>query len=60
MILFVVGARLCGLARIPSDRRVVNRLKHFTQEVLQVVISLNSELLYEQIERPGLSRVNVA
>ena len=75
MALFVVGARrlehlryvahdplvarLCGLARIPTDRTVVNWLKHFTQETLQAVITLNSELLYEQIERLGLSRLTI-
>ncbi len=73
--LFIVGARrlehlryvahdplfgrLCGLARIPSDRTVVHWLKRFTQETLQAVISLNSTLLYEQIERLGLSRLTI-
>ncbi len=52
-------ARLCGLARIPTDRTVVNWLKQFTQEALQAVITLNSELLYEQIERLGLSRLTI-
>jgi hypothetical protein len=51
--------RLCGLARIPSDRTVVNWLKQFTQEALQALITLNSELLYEQIERLGLSRLTI-
>ena len=46
-------ARLCGLARIPTDRTVVNWLKQFTQEALQAVIAPNSELLYEQIEWLG-------
>ncbi len=52
-------ARLCGLARIPADRTVVNWLKQFTQEGLQAVITLNSALLYEQIERLGLSRLTI-
>jgi hypothetical protein len=51
--------RLCGLARIPSDRTVVNWLKQFTQEALQALVTLNSELLYEQIERLGLSRLTI-
>ena len=51
--------RLCGLARIPSDRTVVNWLKQFTQETLQALITLNSTLLYEQIERLGLSRLTI-
>ena len=73
--LFVVGARrlehlryvahdplvvrLCGLARIPTERTVVHWLKQFTQEALKAIISLNSELLYEQIERLGLSRLTI-
>ena len=52
-------ARLCGLARIPTDRTVVHWLKRFTQEALQAVITLNSEFLYEQIERLGLSRLTI-
>jgi hypothetical protein len=52
-------ARLCGLARLPSERTVVNWLKQFTQEALQAVITLNSELLYEQIERLGLPRLTI-
>lgn len=52
-------ARLCGLARIPTDRTVVNWLKQFTQEALQALIALNSELLYEQIERLELSRLTI-
>ena len=52
-------ARLCGLARLPADRTVVAWLKQFTQEALQAVTTLNSELLYEQIERLGLPRLTI-
>jgi hypothetical protein len=52
-------ARLCGLARIPTDRTVVNWLKQFTQEALQGLITLNSELLYEQLERLDLPRLTI-
>jgi hypothetical protein len=51
--------RLCGLARIPSDRTVVNWLKQFTQEALQALITLKSTLLYEQIERLDLRRLTI-
>jgi len=51
--------RLCGLARIPSERTVVNWLKQFTQTSLQALITVNSELLYEQIERLGLPRLTI-
>ena len=52
-------ARLCGLARIPSERTVVSWLKQFTQAALQAVIRLNSDLLYEQIEQLGLPRLTI-
>ncbi len=52
-------ARLCGLARLPSERTVVNWLKQFTQAALQALITLNSDLLYEQIERLGLPRLTI-
>jgi hypothetical protein len=52
-------ARLSGLARLPSERTVVNWLKQFTQAALQAVITLNSHLLYEQIERLGLPRLTI-
>jgi len=52
-------ARLAGLARIPTDRTVVNWLRQFTQEALQGLISLNSELLYEQLDRLDLPRLTI-
>jgi hypothetical protein len=52
-------ARLCGLARIPTDRTVANWLKQFTQQALQALIALNSELLYEQLDRLALPRLTI-
>ncbi len=52
-------ARLCGLARLPTERTVVNWLKQFTQGALQALIGLNSELLYEQLERLRLPRLTI-
>jgi hypothetical protein len=52
-------ARLAGLTRLPTDRTVVNWLKQFTQEALQALITLNSELLYEQLERLDLPRLTI-
>jgi hypothetical protein len=52
-------ARLCGLARVPADRTVVAWLEQFTQQALQAVITVNSELLYEQIEQLGLPRLTI-
>lgn len=51
--------RMCGLKRMPTERTVVNWLKQFTHKSLQALIRLNSELLYEQIERLGLSRLTI-
>jgi DDE family transposase len=52
-------ARLCGLSRIPSDRTVVNWLKQFTRTSLRALARLNSELLYQQIEKLKLRRLTI-
>src|SRR5208283_5506696 len=52
-------ARLCGLARIPSDRTVVKWLKQFTQASLAALVGINSELLYDQIRQLGLRRLTI-
>src|SRR5271169_1717698 len=52
-------ARFCGLTRIPSDRTVVNWLKQFTQTSLRGLMCLNSELLYEQIQKLDLRRLTI-
>ena len=52
-------ARLCGLARIPSDRTVVNWLKQFTRHSLGGLQRLNCELLYEQLEKLKLPRLTI-
>jgi hypothetical protein len=38
---------------------VVNWLTQFTQEALQGLITLNSELLYEQLEQLNLPRLTI-
>jgi hypothetical protein len=52
-------ARLCGLARIPSDRTVVNWLKQFTRHSLRGLLRLNFELVSEQIEKLALPRLTI-
>jgi len=52
-------ARLCGLARIPSDRTVVNWLKQFTQASLGALVRINSELLYDQLRRQDRRRLTI-
>jgi hypothetical protein len=51
--------RLCGLARIPSARTVVNWLKQFTSPCVQALRALNRDLICEQIERLGLRRLTI-
>ncbi|MFQ5924030.1 MAG: IS1380 family transposase [Anaerolineales bacterium] len=51
--------RLCGLKRMPTRPTVVNWLKQFTVKRLQALIQVNSELLYEQIERLELGRLTI-
>src|SRR6266446_5742865 len=52
-------ARLCGLARIPNNRTVVNWLKQFTQASLGALMRINSELLYDQIQQLDLRRLTI-
>ena len=52
-------ARLCGLARIPTDRTVVNWLKQFTQASLRALGRINSELLFDQIAQLQLRRLTL-
>ena len=49
-------ARLCGLARIPSDCTVMKWLKQFTQASLRALAWVNRELLYGQIQQLDLRR----
>jgi Transposase DDE domain group 1 len=52
-------ARFAGLARIPTDRTVVNWLKQFTHAPLQRLSALTRELLYEDLERLALPRLTI-
>jgi hypothetical protein len=52
-------ARLCGLSRSLSDRRLVNRLKQFTQTSLRRLARLNNDLRYEKIEQLKLPRLAI-
>src|ERR1700682_286541 len=52
-------ARLCGLARIPTDRTVVNWLKQFPQASLGALVRINSELLYDQIRQQDRRRLTI-
>jgi hypothetical protein len=54
-----VFLRFCGLHRLPSDRTVVAWLKAFTPPALEALSDLIRELVYEQIEALGLSRLTL-
>ena len=51
--------RLCRLKRIPTGQTLVNFLKQFAQTGIQALVSVNSELLFEQIERLNLPRLTI-
>jgi hypothetical protein len=54
-----VFLRLCGLHRLPSDRTVVAWLKAFTPPALEALCEIIRDLVYEQIEWLGLSRLTL-
>lgn len=51
--------RLCGLKTLPSDRTVSRWLGQFTNDSLQALISLNSEIVSEKLVAMSLPRVTL-
>jgi hypothetical protein len=51
--------RLCGLWKLPSDRTVSRWLAQFTNDALQVLITLNSEIVGEKLRALNLARVTL-
>ncbi|MCP5059430.1 MAG: hypothetical protein GY937_22220 [bacterium] len=51
--------RFAGLHLTPSDRTVVAWLKAFTPQMLEKLSELIRELVYDQVERCGLSRLTI-
>lgn len=51
--------RLCGLSSLPSDRTVSRWLGQFTNDSLQALISLNSEIVCEKLKMLNLARVTL-
>ena len=51
--------RLCGLKTLPSDRTVSRWLGQFTNDALQVLITLNSEIVTEKLKAMNLARVTL-
>lgn len=54
-----IFGRFCGLARIPSARTVVNWLKSFTRRTVAALVSLNRDLVLDQIAALGLRRATI-
>ncbi|MGZ3745654.1 MAG: IS1380 family transposase [Pseudobdellovibrionaceae bacterium] len=51
--------RLCGLKSLPSDRTVSRWLGQFTNDALQALIALNSEIVTEKLQALNLARVTL-
>lgn len=51
--------RLCGLKSLPSDRTVSRWLGQFTNDALQALIALNSEVVTEKLRAMNLARVTL-
>lgn len=49
--------RFCGLLRLPRERSVARWLKRFTHHSLRALVELNSEIVYEAIEKQSLARL---
>ena len=51
--------RLCGLSSLPSDRTVSRWLGQFTNDSLQALVALNSEIVGEKLMDLNLARVTL-
>lgn len=49
--------RFCGLLRLPRERSVARWLKRFTHKWLRALVELNSQIVYEAIEKQSLGRL---
>jgi Transposase DDE domain group 1 len=49
--------RFCGLLRLPRERSVARWLKRFTHKSLRALVELNSQIVYEAIEKQSLARL---
>lgn len=51
--------RLCGLKTLPCDRSISRWLGQFTNDSLQALASLNSEIVEEKLKELNLSRITL-
>ncbi len=46
--------RFCGLLRLPRERSVARWLKRFTHNSLRALVEINSQIVYEAIEKQSI------
>ena len=51
--------RLCELSRLPSDRTLSRWLSQFTNDCLQALVSLNSEIVFEKLGEMGVGTITL-
>lgn len=51
--------RLCGLSSIPCDRSISRWLGQFTNDSLQALVTLNSEIVEEKLKELDLARITL-
>lgn len=51
--------RFCGLLRLPRERSVARWLKRFTHKSLRALVEINSQMVYEAIEKQSLARLTI-
>ena len=51
--------RFCGLLRLPRERSVARWLKRFTHKSLRALIEINSQMVFEAIEKQSLARLTL-
>lgn len=51
--------RLCELSSLPSDRTLSRWLKQFTNDSLQALVNLNSEIVFEKLRSLELSTITL-
>ena len=51
--------RLCGLKNLPGDRSISRWLKQFTNDSLQALVSLNSEIVEGKLRELNLPRITL-
>jgi hypothetical protein len=51
--------RLCELSKLPSDRTISRWLSQFTNDSLQALVTLNSEIVFEKLKSMSLGTITL-